>query len=68
VSWKADLKTQIIPKQKVSGRSIALEIEPKFNYVFNLNGKHTELHHDNGHGFLTVEPPFSDYMQTPTGR
>jgi hypothetical protein len=28
---------------------------------------YTQLHHDNGYGFLQWNP-FSDYMQTPTGR
>jgi hypothetical protein len=27
---------------------------------------YTQLHHDNGYGFQWN--PFSDYMQTPTGR
>jgi hypothetical protein len=28
---------------------------------------YTQLHHDNGYGFPQWNP-FSDYMQTPTGR
>jgi hypothetical protein len=41
-------------KRKASGHSIAPK-SPKFNYVYNLNGDYTQLHHDNGYGFPAVE-------------
>ena len=68
VSWKASLKTQIIPKTEsiwMLNRSVN---EPKFNYIYNLNGKLYNKYIMTTAMVSLQWNPFSDYMQTPTGR
>ena len=68
VSWKSFLETKIIPKTESIWEFSRTYVEPKFNYVFNLNDQlYTKY-------FMTTAMvslrwnPFSDYMQTPDGR
>ncbi|WP_339919056.1 DUF5686 family protein [uncultured Flavobacterium sp.] len=68
VSWKASLKTQIIPKTESIWTLNRSEIEPKFNYVYNLNGKLYSNYIMTTAMASLQWSPFSDYMQTPTGR
>jgi hypothetical protein len=68
VSWKASLKTQIIPKTESIWTLDRSEIEPKFNYVYNLNGKLYSNYIMTTAMVSLQWNPFSDYMQTPTGR
>jgi len=68
VSWKASLKTQIIPKTESIWTLNRSEIEPKFNYVYNLNGKLYSNYIMTTAMVSLQWSPFSDYMQTPTGR
>jgi hypothetical protein len=68
VSWKASLKTQLIPKTEsiwMLNRSVN---EPKFNYIYNLNGKLYNKYIMTTAMVSLQWNPFSDYMQTPTGR
>lgn len=66
--WKANVQTKIIPKTEAIFEFARTYIEPKFDYLFNYNG---QLY---SHYVMTtamasiVWAPFSDYMQTPTGR
>lgn len=68
VSWKTYLETKFIPKTESMWAISRTFVEPKFNYVFNVNDKlYTNY-------FMTTAMvslrwnPFSDYMQTPDGR
>ncbi|MEZ7506430.1 DUF5686 family protein [Flavobacterium sp. Arc2] len=67
-SWEASLKTQIIPKTESIWTLNRSEIEPKFNYVYNLNGKLYSNYIMTTAMVSLQWNPFSDYMQTPTGR
>lgn len=68
VSWKASFKTQIIPKTESLWTLNRSEIEPKFNYVYNLNNK-LYTNYVMTTAMVSLQwSPFSDYMQTPTGR
>ncbi|CAM3729406.1 DUF5686 family protein [Flavobacterium chungbukense] len=66
--WKANVQTKIIPKTEAVFELARTYVEPKFDYLFNYNG---QLY---SHYVMTtamasiVWAPFSDYMQTPTGR
>ncbi|MFT7395656.1 MAG: hypothetical protein ACI96G_000388 [Flavobacterium sp.] len=68
VSWKAYLKTQIIPKTESIWTLDRSEIIPKFNYVYNLNGRLYSNYIMTTAMVSLQWNPFSDYMQTPTGR
>lgn len=68
VSWKTSFKTQIIPKTESLWTLNRSEIEPKFNYVYNLNNK-LYTNYIMTTAMVSLQwSPFSDYMQTPTGR
>ncbi|CAM2840853.1 DUF5686 family protein [Flavobacterium frigoris] len=68
VSWKASFKTQIIPKTESLWTLNRSEIEPKFNYVYNLNNK-LYTNYIMTTAMVSLQwSPFSNYMQTPTGR
>lgn len=67
-TWKAFIETKILPKTESVWQLTQTYINPKFNYNFLADD--TVFSHYN----LTVASvsvqwnPFSDYMQTPTGR
>ncbi|WJS95381.1 DUF5686 and carboxypeptidase regulatory-like domain-containing protein [Flavobacterium johnsoniae] len=67
-AWKANVQTKIIPKTEAVFELARTYVEPKFDYLFNYNG---QLY---SHYVMTtamasiVWAPFSDFMQTPTGR
>jgi hypothetical protein len=68
ISWKASLETQIIPKTESIWTLNRSEIEPKFDYIYNLNGK-LYTNYIMTTAMVSLQwNPFSDYMQTPTGR
>ncbi|MDI6032234.1 DUF5686 family protein [Flavobacterium sp. LB2P84] len=68
VSWKTFIETKIIPKTESFWELSRAAIEPKFNYIFNLNEKlYTSYVMTTAMVSLRWNP-FSDYMQTPTGR
>lgn len=68
VSWKSFIETKIIPKTESLWEFSHTVVEPKFDYFYNLNGK---LYQNFTLTTAMVSlrwNPFSDYMQTPTGR
>ena len=68
VSWKTFIETKIIPKTESFWELSRAAIEPKFNYIYNLNEKlYTSYVMTTAMVSLRWNP-FSDYMQTPTGR
>jgi hypothetical protein len=67
-SWKTFIETKIIPKTESIWELSHTTVDPKFDYVYNLNGKPY-----NNYTLTTAMVslrwnPFSEYMQTPTGR
>jgi hypothetical protein len=68
VSWKTFIETKIIPKTESFWELSRAAIEPKFSYIYNLNEKlYTSYIMTTAMVSLRWNP-FSDYMQTPTGR
>lgn len=67
-TWRTFLETKIIPKTESFLEIAHADIEPKFNYVFNLNGKLYSRYTMTTAIISLQWNPFSDYMQTPTGR
>ena len=56
VSWKTFVETKIIPKTESIWELSHTVVEPKFNYIYNLNGKlFYQLYHDNSNGFFAME-------------
>lgn len=67
-SWKAYIETKFIPKTESIWEITTSKLTPKFDYEFLLNGKtHTDYAMTTAMVSLKWSP-FSDYMQTPTGR
>lgn len=67
-SWKAFVETKIIPKTESVWEIATSKLEPKFNYTFLLNGK-PYANYTMTTAMVSLKwNPFSDYMQTPTGR
>lgn len=68
VSWKGFIETKIIPKTESIWQLSQTTIEPKFNYIYNLNGK-LYKNYEMTTAMISLQwNPFSHYMQTPTGR
>ncbi|HLF51702.1 DUF5686 and carboxypeptidase-like regulatory domain-containing protein [Flavobacterium sp.] len=68
VTWKGYIETKIIPKTESIWQLSQSRIEPKFNYAYNLNGKLYDNFNMTTAMVSLQWSPFSDYMQTPTGR
>lgn len=68
VSWKSFIETKIIPKTESLWELSQTVVAPKFNYAYNLNGKLYENFTLTTAMVSLRWNPFSDYMQTPTGR
>ena len=66
--WKSNLQTKIIPKTEAILEVSRNFIEPKFDYLFNLNGKLYSSYIMTTAMLSIMWAPFSDFMQTPTGR
>tara|TARA_R110002126_G_scaffold58619_6_gene154539 strand:- start:760 stop:3258 length:2499 start_codon:yes stop_codon:yes gene_type:complete len=67
-SWRTFLETKIIPKTDSFLELSTAEIEPKFNYIYNLDGK-LYAKYTMTTALISLQwNPFSDFMQTPTGR
>lgn len=67
-SCRAFVETKIIPKTESVWEIATSKLEPKFNYTFLLNGK-TYTNYAMTTAMVSLKwSPFSDYMQTPTGR
>lgn len=67
-SWKANVQTKIIPKTEAVVELARTYVEPKFDYLFNYNGQLYSSFIMTTAMLSIVWAPFSDFMQTPTGR
>tara|TARA_R110000868_G_scaffold70544_1_gene207217 strand:+ start:3843 stop:6341 length:2499 start_codon:yes stop_codon:yes gene_type:complete len=68
VSWNTFLETNLLPKTESIWEISHSVVEPKFNYVYNLNSNlYTQYIMTTAMVSLQWNP-FSDYMQTPTGK
>jgi len=67
-SWKTNVQTKIIPKTEAVLELSRNYIEPKFDYLYNLNGKLYSSYIMTTAMLSIVWAPFSEFMQTPTGR
>ncbi len=67
-SWRAYFETKFIPKTESIGQLSYAQIEPKFNYLYNLDGKSYQVFNMTTAQFSLQWNPFSDYMQTEDGR
>lgn len=68
VSWKTFIETKIIPKTESFWELSRSSVEPKFDYIYNANGKLYSNYTMTTAMISLRWNPFSDYMQTPTGR
>jgi hypothetical protein len=68
VSWRTYLETAIIPKTESIWELSHSEILPKFNYAYNLNNILYTYYQMTTAKVSLQWNPFSDYMQTPTGK
>lgn len=68
VSWKTYFETKIIPKTESIWEISHTVVEPKFNYIYNLRDKLYQKYTMTTAMISLQWNPFSDYMQTPTGR
>ena len=68
VSWKAFLETNTLPKTESIFELSHSVVEPKFNYAYNLNGTLYTQYVMTTAMISLQWNPFSDFMQTPTGR
>lgn len=66
--WRGNIQTKIIPKTETILEISRNLIEPKFDYIFNLGGKNYSNFIMTTAMVSVVWSPFSDFMQTPTGR
>lgn len=68
MSWRGYIETKIIPKTESIWQLSHSRIEPKFNYIYNLNNTLFPIYKMTTAMVSLQWNPFSDYMQTPTGR
>ena len=68
VSWRAFMESKIIPKTESIWQLSRTVVEPKFDYVYNLNDKLYTAYTITTAMVSLQWNPFSDYMQTPNGR
>jgi len=67
-NWRGYIETKIIPKTESIWQLTQSRIEPKFNYLYNLNDKLYSAYNMTTAMVSVQWNPFSDYMQTPNGR
>jgi hypothetical protein len=67
-SWKAFIDTKFIPKTESIWQLSRTVVEPKFDYVYNLNNILYNTYVITAAMISLQWNPFSDYMQTPKGR
>ncbi len=68
ISWKANVQSKIIPKTEGIFELSRTYVEPKFDYLFNFEGKLYSSYIMTTAMVSLVWAPFSNFMQTPTGR
>jgi hypothetical protein len=67
-NWKAYIETKLIPKTESIWEVATAQVEPKFGYSYLVNGK-SYTNYNMTTAMVSLKwSPFSDYMQTPTGR
>ncbi len=67
-NWRAYLETKIIPKTESIWEITHSQIEPQFNYIFNFKDRLYDQYKMTTAMVSLQWNPFSNYMQTPTGR
>lgn len=65
--WRANIQTKFIPKTEAVLEISRNYIEPKFDYLFNFDGKLYSSYTMTTVMASLVWAPFSNFMQTPTG-
>ncbi|WPO79755.1 DUF5686 family protein [Flavobacterium sp. KACC 22761] len=68
IAWKANIQTKFIPKTEAVFELARTYVEPKFDYLFNYNGQLYSNYIMTTAMASIVWAPFSEFMQTPTGR
>lgn len=68
VAWKANVQSKIIPKTEAVFELARTYVEPQFDYLFNYDGKLYSSYIMTTAMISIVWAPFSNFMQTPTGR
>ncbi|MFB9078655.1 DUF5686 family protein [Flavobacterium procerum] len=66
--WRGNIQTKFIPKTEAVIEFSRNYIEPKFDYLFNVNGKSYSSYVMSTAMISIVWAPFSNFMQTPSGR
>jgi len=67
-TWRAYIETKIIPKTESIWEITHSKIEPQFDYIFNYRDRLYD-NYKMTTAMLSIQwNPFSNYMQTPTGR
>lgn len=67
-TWKIHLESKAIPKTEANLQIARSRIDPKFNYIFTPGNKIYPLFKLVTATLALQWNPFSDFMQTPTGR
>lgn len=67
-NWRGYIETKIIPKTESIWQLTQSRIDPKFEYTFNPNNQFYSVFNITTAMASLQWNPFSDYMQTPTGR
>ncbi|MEO8252773.1 MAG: DUF5686 family protein [Flavobacterium sp.] len=68
ISWRSYFETKKIPKTESIWEIAHTDIIPKFDYAFNQNNKLFSSYAMTTAIVCLLWSPFSDFMQTPTGR
>lgn len=66
--WQAYLETKIIPKTESRWSFNHTAVDPRFDYVFNVNDQLYSSYNLSTFEGTVQWNPFSDFMQTPEGR
>jgi hypothetical protein len=66
--WRFTLESKIIPKVEGILALANTYVTPQFDYTYNLNGKSYTAYTMSTATISLRWSPYSDYMQTPTGR
>lgn len=67
-NWKIAVESKIIPKTESVLVFANTFVQPKFNYTYILNGNSYQNYTMTTAAISLKWNPYSDYMQTPTGR
>lgn len=67
-SWRGYVETKLFPKTESIWQITQSYIDPKFDYLYTVNGK-TYANYQMTTAVASIQwNPFSDYLQTPKGR